>query len=122
MLFRSPLPVAIEHISLGKFIVIAQTGEKRSPLLQNVPTLIEQKKVKSINVLWWGLFSPVNTQKSVREYWDKALFRVLSQPEVITWLTQHGYTPAFLSISAFEDYVKSENEKWASVIKTISSK
>lgn len=118
----SPLPVAYEYISLGKFAVIAQTGEKRSLLLSNIPTLVEQKMQNSANVLWWGLFSPVGVSDDIKEYWEKSLFEVLSRPEVIKWLTQHGYTPAFLSRLVFEEYVKEENKKWSSVIKTISSR
>jgi len=115
----SPLPVALGLMSSDKFTIIAQTGEKRSAILSNLPTMAEQGEPDFVAVLWWGLFSPVGVSTDIRKYWEIELSKTLSQPDVIEWLNKYGYTAAFLSSSVFTQYVESEKMKWVSVIKNI---
>ena len=57
--FSSTLP----HIKSGKLRALAQTGEKRSPALPDVPTIAEQGFPKFEATAWYGVHAPAKTPK-----------------------------------------------------------
>lgn len=114
----SPVPVAIGFLNSGYFNVIAQTGDVRLSVLPVVPTLGEQGSPFTSH-LWWGMYAPVGTPKDIIERWSYALREVLKQPEVIAWLAERGYTPAWQSPSDFGKFADEETRRWKQIVNKI---
>ena len=66
----------------GKLKIIAVTGERRSPLMPNIPTLREQG-LTSIDMripVWFGLFAPAGTPREVVGRIHQEVARVYALP------------------------------------------
>ena len=89
--------------SAGKLKIIAVTGDKRSPLVPNIPTLREQG-LSSIDMripVWFGLFAPAGTPR-------EALNRV--HQEVARTYALPGFREKVLEANAFEAIGNSPDE------------
>ncbi|MBK7793164.1 MAG: tripartite tricarboxylate transporter substrate binding protein [Betaproteobacteria bacterium] len=71
----------IAHIKAGKLKVLAVTGDKRSPLLPQVPTLGEAG-VPDVNVFsWQGIAAPKGLPADVKQKLHAAIVAALNDPE-----------------------------------------
>ena len=71
----------INHIKAGKLKVLAVTGDKRSPLLPQVPTLAEAG-VKGVDVFsWQGIAGPKGMPADVKAKLHAAIVAALNDPE-----------------------------------------
>jgi tripartite-type tricarboxylate transporter receptor subunit TctC len=71
----------INHIKAGKLKVLAVTGDKRSPLLPQVPTLAEAG-VKGVDVFsWQGIAGPKGMPADVKAKLHAAIVGALNDPE-----------------------------------------
>jgi tripartite-type tricarboxylate transporter receptor subunit TctC len=74
-------PVALlPHARTGATILIAQTGEKRSAGLPDVPTLVEAGYNDLVLVSWFGLFAPAGTPAEVIKALNAATAQALNDP------------------------------------------
>jgi tripartite-type tricarboxylate transporter receptor subunit TctC len=55
----------LPHVRSGALIFIAQTGEKRSAVLPDVPTLVEAGYKDMVLDSWFGVFAPAGTAPEV---------------------------------------------------------
>lgn len=111
------LPPLVNFIKAGKVNALAVTGDRRSQLLPDVPT-ISEAGVPGYDVrTWYGIFAPAKTPPTVINSLNMALKKVLSQPAVVSSLEDQGYEVATSSPQEFADLVKNDVAKWAKVVK-----
>jgi tripartite-type tricarboxylate transporter receptor subunit TctC len=86
------VPSVVPHAKSGKLrAIMVFGGNKRSPLLPDVPTVQEQG-VQGVNHdVWYGLFAPAGTPPEVLKKLREATAAVLAQPELAQNLRQVGY-------------------------------
>jgi len=114
-----------QHVKEGKLKAYAVTGEKRSPMLPDVPTTAEAGMPAFNLTVWFGLSAPKGTPKTVIEKLNKALNVALSDPAVVDRFAQLGYdvpppeqrTPAY-----FDKFYKDEVALWAKVLGSLAQK
>lgn len=107
---------AYPHVKAGKLKALAVAGPKRSHLLPEVPTL-KEAGVDGVEVQqWYGFFAPAKTPKPVIDKLNRALNQVLADPEIIKRLEDHGADVETSTPEAFGALVKSELDKWKSVV------
>ncbi len=70
----------LPHARTGAIILIAQTGEKRSTGLPDVPTLVETGYKDMVLVSWFGLFAPAGTPAEVIKVLNSATAQALDDP------------------------------------------
>jgi tripartite-type tricarboxylate transporter receptor subunit TctC len=70
----------LPHARAGAIILIAQTGEKRSTGLSDVPTLVEADYKDMVLVSWFGLFAPAGTSAEVITALNGATAQALDDP------------------------------------------
>lgn len=121
--FNSPALVS-QYVPSGKLKVIANTGDKRSKLLPNLPTMREQGYQGFDPVSWTALFAPAGTNEEVLAKLRGALSAALKQPPVIAVFKQQGFevlekaeTPAETSKIIQTDY-----QRWGAMLKEIGIK
>jgi tripartite-type tricarboxylate transporter receptor subunit TctC len=110
------LPSAIAQVRGGKLKALAITGNKRSPLTPEIPTLSEQLPGLQA-VAWQGLFAPSGTPEPVLEQLAREVNAILTQPEFVALLAEGGSSPGALSRGEFGAFVKAETARWAELVK-----
>jgi len=108
----------VQHQRSGNVRVIATFGAKRSPLLPEVPTLIEQGYKVDTGDAWTGMWAPAKTPKEEIERMQAALKFVLEMPEVRDILiNKQTLQPDFQPGAAMDKTLRKELAYWAPVIK-----
>jgi tripartite-type tricarboxylate transporter receptor subunit TctC len=70
----------LPHVRAGALMFIAQTGEKRSAVLPDVPTLVEAGYKGMVLESWFGLFAPAGTAADVINALNTATGKALEDP------------------------------------------
>ncbi len=108
---------SIPNIKINKLRALATTGMQRSPLLPNVPTVAESGYPSFEVSAWFALFAPSKVPAPILKKLSDDLAEVLHTPEMVTKLRELGAEPDPRNAAAFGSYVKSESEKYTSVVK-----
>lgn len=101
----------------GKIRLIAVTGEERTPLTPDVPTLKEQGFSGFEIPTWAGFFAPKNTPPEVISKLHAASVKIMNLPEIQPRLKDLGYVAGGSSIEEFKEQLKKENDRWKLMIK-----
>ena len=121
MLFAT-VPTAIGHINSGEFKPLAVTGESRSPLLPEVPTMNEAGVSGFTMDVWIGALAPRNTSPEIVAKLNGAIGKVLMDPEVVSVLKREGYEPAAGTPQEMEAKIQKESALWQKVIAAAGSR
>jgi tripartite-type tricarboxylate transporter receptor subunit TctC len=116
--FSSVMP----HIKSGKLKPIAQTGEKRSPALPEVPTIAESGFPKFEATAWYGVHAPAKTPKPVVTRLNSEFVKALKAPDVRERLGALGFELVGSTPEHYASYIKSEIKKWEKVVKASGAK
>jgi len=107
------------HIKTGKLKAYAVTGDRRSPMLPDVPTTAEAGLPQFNLTVWFGLSAPKDTPRPIIEKLGKALDVALSDPDVVKRFADLGYDvppPAHRGAVYFDTFYKDEVSLWAKVL------
>ena len=112
----------LPHIESGRLVAIAVTGNQRSPLLPQVPTIAETL-VPGYNVQsWQGLWGPAGMDPKLAQRLNADFAKALRMPEVAKRLRASGYEPIASSMPEFEAFIKEEIDRWTSAAKAAGIK
>jgi tripartite-type tricarboxylate transporter receptor subunit TctC len=112
-----------QHQKSGQVKLIGVFGEKRSPLLPDVPTLIEQGYNVDTGDAWTGMWAPAKTPKAELDRMQAALKQVLAMPEVRDLLVnKQTMNPDFRSAAELDKLQRKELAYWGPVIKATGFK
>jgi tripartite-type tricarboxylate transporter receptor subunit TctC len=115
LLFDS-VPIMAQMIKSGMVRSLGTTGKSRSPVLPDVPTIAET--VPGFQLApWIGLMAPKATPLAIVERLNRTITEILSRPEIRTAWTEQGALPVTMTQPEFENFMQSQVEKWAKVIK-----
>ncbi len=107
----------------GQVKLIGVFGEKRSPLLPDVPTMIEQGYNVDTGDAWTGMWAPAKTPKAEIDRMQAALKQVLAMPEVRDLLVnKQTMQPDFRSAADLDKLQRKELAYWGPVIKATGFK
>lgn len=93
----------------GKLVMLAYTGDKRSALLPNVPT-VRELGIPYVSSGWLGFAMPTGVPTPIRDKLVAALTAAVNDPEVLANFAKGGGEPRTLSGDAFAARVKRELE------------
>ena len=111
------MPGMIEHVKQGKLRALAVTSPKRSPLLPEVPTMIEAGFEGYVATSWSGAMVPTGTPAPIVQQLSAAITQVLAMPEVQQKLAVSGADAVGSTPEAFKAFIEDETLKWGKVIK-----
>ncbi|MFA4914001.1 MAG: tripartite tricarboxylate transporter substrate binding protein, partial [Burkholderiaceae bacterium] len=108
----------ISHIQAGKLRALAVTGDKRSALLPNVPTM-QESGVNNVDVYsWQAVAAPKGLPPEVRKTLNENIVAVINDPSVKPKLLEQGFEIVGNSPQAFEAFQTRELARWKTVIET----
>lgn len=113
---------AVNHIKSGKIRGIAVTTAKRSQLMPDVPTIAESGLPGYETNNWYGVLVPAKTPRPIINRLNKEVTTVLNMPDVKEFLFKQGLDANPGTPEQFGAYIKSENAKWAKVVKDSGAK
>jgi tripartite-type tricarboxylate transporter receptor subunit TctC len=114
MLFAS-MPLLVPHIQAGKVRLLAQTGEKRSASLPDVPTMEEAGVPGYVVRSMFGFVGPAGIPRPIAEKLNYALVTALKDPKNHKTLVDRGADPIGSSIEEHRAAILSELAKWKKV-------
>ena len=117
LLFDS-IPTGMPHVASGRLRALAVTGDRRSTLAPNLPTVAESGLPGYSSVTWFGLYGPAGMKPELIARINQAFNRALQNPEVIASLAKQGVEPAKPQTPAqFAAMVQADSARWAKVIR-----
>ncbi|MFJ5383028.1 Bug family tripartite tricarboxylate transporter substrate binding protein [Cupriavidus sp. CER94] len=110
-------PSAKPLIASGKLRVLAVTTAKRSPQFPGVPTVAEAGVPGYEVTNWYGLVAPAGTPPDVITQLNKALVKVMADPEIRHRLAISGMDATSDTPQQFAKLLDSERAKWGDLIR-----
>ncbi len=120
MLFGEVAP-ALAHLRSGKLRALAVGGEKRNPLLPEVPTLSEALPGFAFS-FWFGMVAPQGTSPAIADKLSAAVAEALRRPEVAKRLLDVGLEAVGSTPTEMLQFMKRESERWGNVIRVTGMK
>jgi len=108
---------ATPHVKSGKAIALAQTRTKRAKGHPNVPTMDEQGFPGFDATTWYGLVGPGKLPATMAQRMNDDVNKVLAMSDVQEKLDQYGAEDGGGSAKRFADFIRTEQQKWAKVVK-----
>ena len=106
------------HIKAGKLKALAVTGDKRSPVLPEVPTMAEAG-VKGVDVYsWQAVVAPKGLPADVRAKAHDSMVAALNDPAVKQQFTAIGLEVVANTPEQFAAFQQQEYARWKKVIET----
>jgi tripartite-type tricarboxylate transporter receptor subunit TctC len=108
----------LNHIKAGKLKALAVTGDARSAVLPDVPTLAEAG-VKGADVFsWQAVAAPKGLPKDVKDKLHGAIVKALNEPDVRKSLSEQGFEVVANTPEQFSAFLNQELTRWKAVIET----
>jgi tripartite-type tricarboxylate transporter receptor subunit TctC len=114
--FSSPA-ASIAQIRQGNVRALAVTGDKRSQIMPDVPTMAEAGYPQIVGESWVGVLVPAGTPKDIIGLLQREIARIIAQPDMKARLAELGYDPVASTPEAFGARIKTEIGTWAQVIR-----
>ena len=111
------MTAATPHVKSGKVRAIAQTRAKRASSYPNVPTMVEAGFPNFEATTWYGLVGPGKLPPAMAQRMNEDINKVLVMPDVVEKLAQYGAEDGGGSAQRFADFIRTEQVKWAKVVK-----
>ena len=110
-------PTAVPHIKTGKIRILAVTGDRRVPAMPEVPTVAEAGVPGSEFTIWFAMYAPSGTPKTIISRLNQVIVKSLAAPETREQLAKAGVDPESSTPEELGKYLRSEIARWAKVIK-----
>jgi tripartite-type tricarboxylate transporter receptor subunit TctC len=110
------------NVSQGQVRALATTGERRSSVLPEVPTVEEAGLGGYEATIWLGLMAPAGTPKPVIDRLNAAVNTAIKRPEIVKLWADQGAAPMSMTPEQFDKYLRSDIVKWAEVVKQFADK
>ena len=107
----------IGQLQGGQLRALAVSGEKRSKLFPNVPTMAEAGLGGFAGNLWWGLAAPAGTSPHVIARLNAEFVRLFGEPRFAEFLRAQAIEPALTTPEAFGTFLKADRQWTATLVK-----
>jgi tripartite-type tricarboxylate transporter receptor subunit TctC len=112
----------IPHYKAGTLRLLAQSTEKRSPSLPDVPTYQEAGIKGLVLDQWLGVFVPAGTPPAVGSRLNAEINKALSEAAIRDSFLQSAQEPIGGSADAFSGLVRTEFAKYERLVKELNIK
>ena len=107
---------ATQHIAAGKLKPLAVTGERRAPLLAQVPTLLESGWPGFEPLGWVGILLPAGTPKPIVDKYSNEIVRIVKLPDVRARLYEQTLMPVGDNAASFARTLKRDKVLWQNIV------
>lgn len=107
---------AFPQVKGGKLKALGLVGEKRSPVMKELPTLAEQG-IKDVSMSqWYALFAPAKTPRAIVERLNRELNAVLADPAAAKKIEEQGAEVELGTPEQLRTLVQKEVVRWKAVV------
>jgi tripartite-type tricarboxylate transporter receptor subunit TctC len=128
-LIAGQIPVGIDVITAfvpmvkdGRIKALAVTTRNRSPLLPDVPTVVELGYPQLVAENYFGVSGPAGLPKEVTDKLSAALAAIVSDPAIVKRFEELGITAVKMGTSDFTAFVSKQVADWQPAIKAADLK
>jgi tripartite-type tricarboxylate transporter receptor subunit TctC len=112
------LGMASPAFKAGKIKLLAMVGTKRSPIAPDVPSFSEQG-LEFGERGWMGMFAPVGTPREIVSQVNTEVSKIITEPRFKDrYLTSQAIIPAGGSPEQFSEFLRTDREEAAKLVKT----
>jgi len=104
-------------VKAGRVRALGTTGQKRSGVLPEVPTVSEAGVPGYEATIWLGIMAPAAMSKAIAERLNGEVTKITSRADVKKTWNDQGAEPLTMSTAEFEKYLNADIAKWARVVK-----
>ncbi len=112
-----PLMAVKPHVESGKIKVLAVTSSKRSPLLPNVPTFIEEGFPDLDIYIWSMIVAPAATADPVISKLNTELTRALRSSDIADKWRAVDFEPLPTTPEEASQFMQTDSRRWAEAVK-----
>jgi tripartite-type tricarboxylate transporter receptor subunit TctC len=105
------------HIRAGKLKALGVGASKRSPVLPDVPTIVEAGVPGYECANWIGIVAPAGTPAAIVAKLNREILAIQETPEAQKHLAAQGAETVGMSPPEFGDFILKEMSKWERVVK-----
>tara|TARA_B100001105_G_scaffold126151_1_gene101072 strand:+ start:1571 stop:2554 length:984 start_codon:yes stop_codon:yes gene_type:complete len=116
MSFETAL-VALPQIKAGKVKALAVTSAKRSAVLPDVPTMQEAGIAGFDVASWQALYAPAGTPPAIVNKLNAELAKIIAQPDMKARMDGLGLEYSPNTAEQFAAFQRTEQAKWAKIVK-----
>ena len=109
------LAAAMPHVRSGAFKPLAVTGDKRHPLLPNVPTFKESGYEGFNGLTWYGIVGPAKLPESITKKLNAEINKVLASPDLRDTFAAEALNVMPMTPPQFGKYIADEIAHWTEV-------
>ena len=106
---------AMPHVRSGAFKPLAVTGDKRHPLLPNVPTFKESGYEGFNGLTWYGIVGPAKLPESITKKLNEEINKVLASPDLRDTFAAEALNVMPMTPPQFGKYIADEIAHWTEV-------
>ena len=128
-LIAGQIPVGIDVITAfvpmvkaGQIRALAVTTRVRSPLLPDVPTVVELGLPELVAENYFGVSGPAGLPKDVTDKLSKALADIVADPAIIKRFEELGVTTVKMGSAEFTQFIAKQVADWGPAIKAADIK
>ena len=112
----------VPMVKAGQIKALAVTTRTRSPLLPDVPTVVELGLPQLVAENYFGVSGPAGLPREVSDKLAKALAEIVADPLIVKRFEELGVTPVKMSAAEFGDFVVKQAADWQPAIKAADLK
>ena len=116
------LAAAASNIKGGKLRALAITGNNRSQLLADVPTMLEAGYSDIVGDNWVGVLVPAGTPAEITKLLHDEIVQILREPQMKSVLAELGYEAVANTPAEFAERIRVETDTWGKLIKAANIK
>jgi tripartite-type tricarboxylate transporter receptor subunit TctC len=109
------LAAAMPHVRSGAFKPLAVTGDKRQPLLPNVPTFKESGYEGFNGLTWYGIVGPANLPEAITKKLNEEINKMLASSDLRDKFNAEALTVMPMTPPQFGKYIADEIAHWKTV-------
>ncbi len=110
------------NVLAGEVRALGTTGEKRTAVLPDVPTIAEAGVPGYTATIWLGIMAPKGTPQPIVDKLNAEIGKVVQSADVKAMWAQQGAEPLVMTPAEFTAYLEKDIKKWAEVVKISGAK
>jgi tripartite-type tricarboxylate transporter receptor subunit TctC len=116
------ITVMAQGVRAGQLIALGTTGEKRSSVTPDIPTVAEAGVPDYDATIWIGLMAPKGTPKEIVDKLNAEINKVIARADIKKMWGEQGAVPMAMTPAEFDKFLYTDIEKWAHVVKVSGAK
>jgi tripartite-type tricarboxylate transporter receptor subunit TctC len=104
------------NIDAGQVRALGTTGEKRSTVLPDVPTMSEAGVPGYEATIWLGIMAPKGTPPEIIDRLNAEITKIMAKPAIREAWAKQGAVPMTMSPAQFDAFLRRDIDKWAKLI------